>query len=269
MIAADLVVVHALLDRDDERRGHAEPVEALERLLADAPQIGAAQIHQRVALERVELEVQLEVRHVARQPHRELLVLRDPDAVRVDHQVPDRPRLCAIEHLEELRMDRRLAAGNLHDVGMALVAHDGVEHPLDVIERPVRLAVGAARRVADRAAQVAGVADLDEREARMLLVIGAEPAVVRTAPLHRRVVVRRHLRRLDEHFAAAPVVVDVIGDEHALVSVLRAPLEHEHAVVLKHDLGVHATEARRADRHRDVVEEIRADAHHDPQDLFE
>ncbi len=46
--------------------------------------------------------------------------------------------LAAIEHGEEVGMDRRLAAGDLHDVGLALVAHDRVEHPLDLLERAER-----------------------------------------------------------------------------------------------------------------------------------
>ena len=45
-------------------------------LLADVAQVGAAQRDQRVALERVELQVDLEVRHVAGQPLGERLVLR-------------------------------------------------------------------------------------------------------------------------------------------------------------------------------------------------
>jgi hypothetical protein len=32
-------------------------------------------------------------------------------------------------------MDRRLAAGDLHDVRLPSLRHDGVEHALDVIER--------------------------------------------------------------------------------------------------------------------------------------
>jgi hypothetical protein len=37
-----------------------------------------------------------------------------------------------------------------------------------------------------------------------------------TTVLYRRVPVLWHLRRFDEHFTAAPVIVDVIGDKHAL-----------------------------------------------------
>ena len=45
------------------------------------------------------------------------------------------------------------------------------------------LALGAAVGVADGAAQIAGVGDLDEGQAGVLLVIGAESAVVGAAPL--------------------------------------------------------------------------------------
>ena len=41
---ADLAVVEALLDRDDQRRRDAELVQPLERLLADVAQVGAAQL---------------------------------------------------------------------------------------------------------------------------------------------------------------------------------------------------------------------------------
>ena len=121
--------------------------------------------------------------------------------------------------------------------GSPSLRDDGVEHALDLVERAEVRAMGAADGVADRAAQVAGVGDLDQRQARVLLVVGAQAAVVRAAPLHRRVVAQRHLRRLDEHLAAAAVVVDVVGDQHALGAVLRAALEHVDAAVLEDDLA--------------------------------
>ena len=89
-------------------------------------------------------------------------------------------------------------------------------------------------------------------------MVGAQAAVVGAAPLHRRVVALRHLRVLEEHLAAAAVVVDVVGDQHALGAVHRAVLEHQHAAVLEDDLGVDAPVAGRADRDRGVVEQIRS-----------
>lgn len=69
-------------------------------------------------------------------------------------------------------------------------------------------------------------------------MLGAQAAVVRTAVLHRRVVALRHFRRLDQYFAATPVVVHVVGDAHA------------------HDLAFDRAEAGRADRDGDVVETV-------------
>src|SRR5262249_60404995 len=127
---------------------------------------------ERPALERVELEIDLEPGRVRGETLREAVLARDPDAVRVDHEVLDRTALRGIEHLEEPRMDRGLAARDLDDVRLALVLDDRVEHALDLVERPVRLhPLGAALRVADRASQVAAVRDLDEREAGVLLVV--------------------------------------------------------------------------------------------------
>ena len=118
--------------------------------------------------------------------------------------------------------------------------------------------IGSAVRVADRTPQVAVVVDLDQRKTGVLLVIRAQAAVVRTAPLHRRVVGQGHLRRLDEDLATPPVVVDVVGHQHALASMFRASFQHQHVAVLEYDLAFHLAEAGRADRQRDVVEEIRA-----------
>jgi hypothetical protein len=66
----------------------------------------------------------------------------------------------------------------------------------------------------------------------------------------------RHLRRLDEHLPAPPVVIDIVCNEDLFEAVLGAVLDHVDAVVLKDDLRVGAAIARRADRDRDVVEEI-------------
>lgn len=68
----------------------------------------------------------------------------------------------------------------------------------------------------------------------MLLVIRAEPAVVRAAVLDRRVEPQRHLRRL-ERLAAELVVLGVGADEHLLKPMLRAPFVQEHLAVLQDD----------------------------------
>ena len=94
----------------------------------------------------------------------------------------------------------------------------------------------------------------------MLLVIGAEAAVVGAAPPHRGVVGHGHLRRLQEDLSAPAVVVHVVGHEYLLGTMLGAALQEEDAPVLEDDLALDLAKAGRADRDRDVVEEVRPDA---------
>ena len=55
-------------------------------------------------------------------------------------------------------MERRLAAGDLHHVGLLLVAHDAIEHGFNLVERAEFGPVLPAARVADGAGQIARVA---------------------------------------------------------------------------------------------------------------
>ena len=102
------------------------------------------------------------------------------------------------------------------------------------------------------------VVDLEEGEAGVLLVVGAEAAVVGAAVFDGGVVAVGHLGWLDEDFAAAAVVVDVVGDEDALEAVLGAALEHVDVVVLEDELGVDAAVAGGAEGDGGVVEEVGA-----------
>ena len=137
-------------------------------------------------------------------------------------------------------MQSGLTAGDLDHIGTAFVAHDGVQHAFDGLEVAKLVALRTAGCVADRALQVAVIADFHQREAGVLLVIGAQSAVIGTAPFHGRVVVIGHLRRLQENFPAAAVIVHIIGNEDALVSMNSAALEHEDVAVFEDNLGIGA-----------------------------
>ena len=69
------------------------------------------------------------------------------------------------------------------------------------------------------------VSHFDDREAGVLLMVGAEATIVRTSPADGRVERARHLRRLYEHLAALAVVAHVIRDQDALVSMSWAVLQ--------------------------------------------
>ena len=176
--------------------------------------------------------------------------------------MPNGARLGHLDNPKKIRMYGGLAAGELDYVGMAFVANDCVEHLFNLLQVAELLALGAAGGVADGTAQVAVVADLDEGEAGVLLVVGAEAAIVGASPLHRSVVNERHLGRLDEDFAGAAIVVNVVGDQDALVAVLRTAFEEIDIAVLEDGLGVHTLVAGGADRDGDVVEKVRAGLGH-------
>src|SRR6185503_21098945 len=91
-------------------------------------------------------------------------------------------------------------------------------------------------RITDRATEIAEVVDLDERQTGMLLVIRAESAIIRATPFDRGVVNIRHLRRLDKDFAAATIIINIIGNQDFFRAVLRASLEHEDIAILKDNL---------------------------------
>ena len=95
-------------------------------------------------------------------------------------------------------MDGRLAAGYLQEVRLALARHQRVHHAFDLGER----AGGRSwrRRIgeAHRAGEVARLVDVDQREAGVLLVVGAEAAVVGAAELGAVAARERPVARLDE-----------------------------------------------------------------------
>ncbi len=167
------MVVQSLLQRNHQVRRDVVPVQLLERIHPNAPQIGAPQLQQWLAFKGVELQIDLEVFRHIRQPLHELFILRDANPIGVDHQMPDGPGLRHFHNLEKLRVHRRLASGNLYHVGMALIAHHCVEHLLNQSQVAKLLPLWPARGVAHRAAQVAVVTNLYQRQAGVLLMVRA------------------------------------------------------------------------------------------------
>jgi hypothetical protein len=97
-----------------------------QHLFANAAQVRAAQLDQRVSLERIELQIQLEAGHISGETFGKSSVFGDASAVGVHHQMLDGALLSHVEHSKEVRVQRRLAAGDLYYIGMALAAHHGV-----------------------------------------------------------------------------------------------------------------------------------------------
>jgi len=91
----------------------------------------------------------------------------------------------------------------------------------------------------------------------MLLVVGAEAAVVRATVVRGGVEAARRFAGL--HVVAnALIVLHISGNEHLLSAVRGAALQHVHAAIFKYNLGFHAPQALRAEAEGKVVVGIRA-----------
>jgi hypothetical protein len=139
------------------------------------------------------------------------------------------------------------AARELHRFGLALGADEGVEHRLDLPQgERVAVLLGAGARVgeADRAVEVARRVDLDDPEAGVLRVLGADPAVVRASARGRRLALERlvagPLEALDLDVALCVPVHD--GLERAVVGA--APAQDHLAFADDQLRGKHPSAAR-------------------------
>src|SRR5260370_1239510 len=157
------------------------------------------------------------------------------------------PRPYRIENGKEIRMQGRLAARQLHQVGLAFARDQRIEHPLDGGERQLLFPRRRGFREADRAGQVAVLVDLDQRQAGMLLVVGAEPAIVGATVFGMALPRQRAVARLEIILAELPIG-GVGGDAGGLGTVLRTALLVPDLVVANLDLGRDQLDAGLAQR---------------------
>src|SRR6185436_15711074 len=108
---------------------------------------------------------------------------------------------------------------------------------------------------AHRAGEVARFVDLDDREAAVLLMVGAQAAVERAAGLGPGLRRQRPVARLDPQFLLPPII-EVVADQRLLDAVVAAPLEVEDLVILDDHLGRDQLEAGLAQARRLAVEQI-------------
>ena len=239
---ADFSVVDAAFDGSDEGGRNALLFEIFQRLLPDPAQIRAAQMDQRLAFERIELQVHFQTAFVFRQPRHEVRLARDPQAVGVDHDMTYRPRPHRIEDRKEIRMQGRLATGNLHQIGLAFACHQRVEHFLDGAERRETCSLRQGFGEAHRAGQVAVFGDLDQGQAGMLFMVRTQPAIERTAEFGVALKRQRLVAGLDEFLAAAPIV-RIGRDQGRLHAMLLAAFLVPDLLAPNLDLGRHQREA--------------------------
>ena len=95
----------------------------------------------------------------------------------------------------------------------------------------------------------------------MLLVVRANPAVVRATPMHGGIALLHLLGDFQIHLARTAIEGDIVGDQDLLETMLRTALVHPYAAILKHDFGIDSPQALRAERNSGVVITIRAALH--------
>jgi hypothetical protein len=169
-------------------------------------------------------------------------IARDPQPVRVNHHDVDRPAARVIENLFELRMDRRFAPRQLQHFGPTLHLHEPIDCLLHLLERKV-FAPRAACRVAHRALEIAGRRDLNQTDARVLFVLGAQAAIERAAALRLDAELCGDLSRHVEFHLVE--VANVGTDEILAHPVRRAALPEIDPSVPRNDLGRRQCEALR------------------------
>ena len=106
----------------------------------------------------------------------------EAEPIRVEHHMPDAALTGRTQDLDDLRMDRRLATTELQHLGSTLRFDKAVENRLHLSQAQV--VAGTRVGKAGGTLQVAARGDLHHTHARMLLVLGAEPAVVWTALIY-------------------------------------------------------------------------------------
>ena len=232
---ADLVVVDPVGNDHRERREDARIGQALDGSRLHLPQVLAAVEQVRLELEAVELEVDLDAVAKPMQGVEEPVVLRDADAIRVEQHARHAPLDGGLDDLDDLRVHRRLAAGEHQHVDLAALALDrGVERAEDVRQARVSAHVRARCGEAGRAVEIAVLGDVHEQDARVLRL---EPAqAIGVAHRDRHHVVRRVLDDLARRDAPLlevlpEAVVLVVQADHLAVAAPAVPPQVDRSVL--------------------------------------
>ena len=168
----------------------------------------------------------------------------------------DRATLHRIQDSKEFRVDSRLAARDLDQIGLALARHQRIEHRLDLAERKMRTVDIGGIGEADRAGEVARLVDLDQRQAAVLFVIGTQPAIERTACLGAGLHLQRAVARLEPQRLLLPIG-QIVADQGFLHAMRAATLEIIDAAILADHLGRDRFEADLAQAGGLPVKDIR------------
>ncbi len=217
---AQLVVVDFRLQRRDESGGDSQLAQNLNRFQLFCDERLAAELERRRIAKAVELQIRLQPVTPVSETAGKTAIAGQAETVRIDHHHVNRLMAGVFEDFVEGRVQRRLAAGKLQHLGPTFDFHQPVDGPLDLFERkmtPPR----SARRVAHGAVQIAARRDFDQADARVLLVLGAQAAIERTASVWARAELLGHASGQTE---LELVVLRDVGANKILANAVRRAL---------------------------------------------
>ncbi len=153
---------------------------------------------------------------------------------------------------EELRMDRRLAAGKLHHAPIDWpLAAQRSQHVPDLLQvRLIQITRGIGVGEAYRTSQIAAVGEIHVSQRGVRGVHAAQAAIVRTrlATFHLRI--RQAKIVAEVPFLHLEIEFDVAEDDVAKVAMLDATLLHHHFAIFGEDIGQDNLVAFRTERLR-------------------
>jgi len=173
-----LLVVQALLDGTNERGRNIRAFQGGKRVLPHFGEIGAAQGFQRLGIETVELQVNFQTDPAFFQFGDKARIRSDAHAVGVDHEMTNGALPCHVDDPDDFRMQGRLAAGQLQEIRFTFARDQCIHHPANGCQIP--FSRGSFRRFGktDRAGEIAGLVDFDDRKAGMLFMVGTQATIV-------------------------------------------------------------------------------------------
>ena len=224
---ANLMVIHTALNCGDKSYVETDGCKAIQRkqLLLKNVRLTA---NDAVGLtfKAVELEIDRGARFS--ELFEEPVIMCNALAVGVDHDKRNAARVRSFYEVDDLRMDGGLAAGELHHFRVTFGAHKIVQDRLHFFQgqAEARPRIGKAKW----AIHIAGAVDFNDAKTGVLLMIGAQAAIVGTAIFDLRAIGKRDRARFVE-LAELRVCLRIPIHQRLEGAAVRAALGHVDFVV--------------------------------------
>ncbi len=181
------------------------------------------------------------------------VIVSDAFSIGIEHHERYAPCTSGTYEVQNPRMDGWLSARKLNYLGVPLGTNKVVEHCLDLFHRKAE--AGPRIGKAERTIHVAGAVHLNNAQAGVLLMVGAQSAVVRASILDFGPESQRDRPRLVEP-GKIGICLCVAVDKRFERPTLGAALGHVDLVVAQQDLCIDHFAAIWTNTPRELVEDV-------------